>query len=66
MIKQTIAGKIAYEDGKKYIEIHIADLPKRYLTFENQQYPNRVYSQRFYIFSNGNYCLLYTSPSPRD
>ena len=55
MIKQTIAGKIAYEDGKKYIEIHIADLPKRYLTFENQQYPNRVYSQRFYIFSNGNY-----------
>ncbi|MDT2757159.1 sigma 54-interacting transcriptional regulator [Enterococcus asini] len=55
LIKQTVAGKLTFEDGKNFLEIHIVDLPTRYLVFDNQQFPKRARSQRLYVFSNGNY-----------
>ncbi|MGH0007164.1 PRD domain-containing protein [Enterococcus sp. ARL09-542] len=55
LIKQTIANKLFSGSNKKYIEIHISDLPSRYLLTENIELKNQIASQRFYIFSNGNY-----------
>jgi sigma-54 dependent transcriptional regulator of gfr operon len=55
LIKQTVANKLSTQSDKNYIEIHISDLPKRYLLNESYEVKNKISSQRFYIFSNGNY-----------